>query len=479
MRNPFDLTDKVAIVTGGNGGLGLGMALGLARAGATIVIAARDGEKSGLAAEQIAVETGVTTMVVRADVAEPDDTRQVAEMVERAFGRIDILVNNAGITVRKRPEDFTLEEWQSVLNVNLNGVLLMCQAAYPLMKRQGGGKIINIGSMASLFGASYAAPYAASKGAVVQLTKSLALAWAADNIQVNAILPGWFETDMTDGARAYVAGLYERVLSRSPTGRWGKPEDIAGAAVWLAGSASDFVTGVALPVDGGYKLRGPAREDLLNLLWDRMNRLVGWAAYSRPTTQASAGGPRVRDFTLRGLPVLHRPSVSDHQPGGRQGRSLDEFTKPRYLDSRTVRSARPRRCSVASRGDRPIPKINLPCGASSALSSGFGLGSTFVFGPAVSAGPPISRPSASTLGNRLILQTPFREAEEGEWRRTVSPPAEMAARQVHMAAEGPAQRLPPSRFRPADVLMGCVDRLRDRAQSLVWKGTFTPARGCA
>jgi 2-deoxy-D-gluconate 3-dehydrogenase len=124
------------------------------------------------------------------------------------------------------------------------------------MKRSGGGKIINIGSMFALFGSAYAAPYAASKGALVQLTKSLAAAWATDNIQVNAVLPGWIDTELTRDARQQVAGLHERVLARTPAGRWGVPEDLAGIAVFLASAASDFITGAAVPVDGGFSAMG-------------------------------------------------------------------------------------------------------------------------------------------------------------------------------------------------------------------------------
>jgi len=124
------------------------------------------------------------------------------------------------------------------------------------MKRSGGGKIINIGSMFALFGSAYAAPYAASKGALVQLTKSLAAAWAADNIQVNAVLPGWIDTELTRDARLQVAGLHERVLARTPAGRWGVPEDLSGIAVFLASPASDFITGAAIPVDGGFSAMG-------------------------------------------------------------------------------------------------------------------------------------------------------------------------------------------------------------------------------
>jgi 2-deoxy-D-gluconate 3-dehydrogenase len=138
------------------------------------------------------------------------------------------------------------------MDVNLTGAFLMAREVYPAMKKAGGGKIINIGSMTSIFGAPFAPAYASSKGGIVQLSKSMALAWAADNIQVNALLPGWFETDLTNRARAEIPGLYERVLSRIPTGRWAKPQDIAGTAIWLASPASDYVTGVAIEVDGGY-----------------------------------------------------------------------------------------------------------------------------------------------------------------------------------------------------------------------------------
>jgi 2-deoxy-D-gluconate 3-dehydrogenase len=171
------------------------------------------------------------------------------------FARVDILVNNAGMNIRKRPELYSLEEWHTVLDTNLTSAFICCQAAYPELKRRG-GKIINIASIASIFGAAHQAPYGASKGGLLQLTKSLAVAWAQDNIQVNAILPGWIDTDLTRRARADIAGLEERVLQRTPAGRWGVPDDIAGAGVFLAGPGSDFVTGVALPVDGGFAAQG-------------------------------------------------------------------------------------------------------------------------------------------------------------------------------------------------------------------------------
>ncbi|MFO0890504.1 MAG: glucose 1-dehydrogenase [Isosphaeraceae bacterium] len=250
--NPFDLTGKVAVVTGGNGGIGLGMARGLAGAGASLVIVGRNEPKSREAARLIEEDAKVRTLVVTADVAQPEDVARVATETDRAFGRLDILFNNAGINVRKRPEDFSLEDWDRVLDTNLSSAFLMSKAAYPVMKRGGGGKVINIGSMTSIFGASFAPAYAASKGAIVQLTKSLALAWAGDNIQVNAILPGWFDTELTQQARQEIPGLHERVLARIAVGRWARPEDMAGTAIWLASPASDYVTGVAIPVDGGY-----------------------------------------------------------------------------------------------------------------------------------------------------------------------------------------------------------------------------------
>ena len=143
-----------------------------------------------------------------------------------------------------------------MLDTNLTSAFVCCQAAYPAMQRAGGGKIISVGSMLSIFGTPYAAAYAASKGGIVQLTRSLATAWAKDGIQVNAVLPGWIETALTDRAREQVEGLYERVLARTPAGRWGRPADLAGVAVFLASAASDFVTGTAIPVDGGFSVQG-------------------------------------------------------------------------------------------------------------------------------------------------------------------------------------------------------------------------------
>ena len=247
----FDLSGRVALVTGGNGGIGLGMAKGFAEAGAFVAIAGRNRDKAQGALEAL----GGDAIFVEVDVVDATSCQaMVAQTVER-FGRLDILVNNAGVANRKRPELYSPDEWRAVLDVNLSGAFFAAQAAYFEMKRSGGGKMINIGSMMSIFGASFAGAYAASKGGIVQLTKALATAWAGDNIQVNAILPGWIDTELTRTARAQVEGLHDRVLARTPAGRWGVPDDLAGTAVFLASPASDFVTGTAIPVDGGYAVQ--------------------------------------------------------------------------------------------------------------------------------------------------------------------------------------------------------------------------------
>ena len=247
----FDITGKVAVITGGNAGIGFGMAQGLAAAGATIVIAGRRNDKNREAAQ--AMESfNVKTASVEVDVCEEASCRGLVEATVEQFSRLDILVNNAGINIRRQPEALTAAEWNKVMNTNLTGAFLCSHAAYPHMKNGGGGKIINTGSMLSIFGASFAAAYAASKGGIVQMTKALVCAWAKDNIQVNAILPGWIDTPLTQSARREVPGLNERVLARTPAGRWGKPDDFAGIAVFLASPASDFITGAAIPVDGGY-----------------------------------------------------------------------------------------------------------------------------------------------------------------------------------------------------------------------------------
>jgi 2-deoxy-D-gluconate 3-dehydrogenase len=248
---PFDLKGKVALVTGGNGGIGLGIATGLAQAGADVAIAGRNQAKNASALAGLKALGGRAIALV-ADVNDGDQVRRMIADAVKAFGGLDILVANAGINIRKPPQDYSAEEWHRIVDTNLTSVFACCQAAYPEMKRRGGGKIVTIGSMTSIFGFDVGPVYAATKGAVVQLTKSLAAAWANDGIQVNSILPGFIDTELTQGARRNIPGMHERVVNRTPARRWGEPADLAGAAVFFSSRASDFVTGTALPVDGGF-----------------------------------------------------------------------------------------------------------------------------------------------------------------------------------------------------------------------------------
>ena len=251
----FDLRGKVAIVTGGNGGIGLGMARGLAAAGVQVVVAGRNREKSAAAVNELSRLGAGGALAIAVDVT---DARSVEALLAQALercGALHILVNNAGTNIRKPPHEVTLEEWRQVIDTNLTSAYLCSHAAYPLLKKAGGGKVINIGSMLSIFGAGFAPAYAASKGGVVQFTKACASAWAKDNIQVNAVLPGWIDTELTRKAREQVAGLHEGVLKRTPAGRWGTIDDLRGIAVFLAASASDFITGAAITVDGGYSIQ--------------------------------------------------------------------------------------------------------------------------------------------------------------------------------------------------------------------------------
>jgi 2-dehydro-3-deoxy-D-gluconate 5-dehydrogenase len=251
----FDLSGKVAVVTGGNGGIGFGMARGLAEAGSAVVVAGRNAEKSARAVKELQA-LGAKAVAMEVDVADEASVTALVKGTAGELGRLDILVNNAGTNIRKAPQDLTLDEWHHVMDTNLTSAFLLSKAAYPHMKRAGGGKIINIGSMMSIFGVRFSPAYAPSKGGIVQLTKVLATAWAIDNIQVNAVLPGWIDTELTRGARQQIEGLHDSVLRRTPAGRWGVMEDMAGVAVFLAGPGSDFVTGTAIPVDGGYSIQG-------------------------------------------------------------------------------------------------------------------------------------------------------------------------------------------------------------------------------
>ena len=250
MTSMFDLAGRTAVVTGGNGGIGLGMARGLASAGARILVVGRNAEKNRAAV----AELGDGAAAFEADLTQAHAARAMVDDALARWGRLDVLINNAGTNIRKRPEELSLEEWRAVLDINLTAAFLCTRAAFEPMRRAGAGKIVNIGSMMSIFGAPFTPAYAASKGGIVQLTKATATAWAEHGIQVNAVLPGWIDTALTRRGRREVPGLHDRVLARTPAGRWGVPDDLAGVAVFLAAPASDFVTGAAIPVDGGFSV---------------------------------------------------------------------------------------------------------------------------------------------------------------------------------------------------------------------------------
>jgi 2-deoxy-D-gluconate 3-dehydrogenase len=249
----FDLTGRVAVVTGGNGGIGRGIALGLAEAGAAVAIFGRNHEKNQHVLSELKT-IGVPSVAVKVDLTDRAGLEPALSRVKSELGGISILVNNAGTVslsggiLHEKPED-----WDNVIETQLNAVFLLSKLAAKMMLGQKSGKIINIGSMYSFFGSGLIPSYSAAKGAIVQLTKSMAIELAPHNIQVNAIAPGWIETDMT--APVKTMPLNDEILSRTPAGRWGQAEDIAGTAVYLASRASDFVTGTTIRVDGGYAIR--------------------------------------------------------------------------------------------------------------------------------------------------------------------------------------------------------------------------------
>ena len=249
--NLFDLNGKVAVVTGGNGGIGLGIAQGIASCGASVVISGRNTEKGASALDTLHAQ-GVQAAFIRADVTKNADCVDLISHAEARFGRVDILVNNAGFSINKTPQDYTEEDWNRVMDTNLTSAFRCSQAAYHAMVKLGAGKIINIISIMSLLGARNAIAYGTSKGGMVSVTRAMASAWASANIQVNAVLPGFVDTDMTRGFRQQMPVVDEKVVARTPQGRWAAPKDLAGIAAFLAGPASDFVTGSAIVVDGGF-----------------------------------------------------------------------------------------------------------------------------------------------------------------------------------------------------------------------------------
>jgi 2-dehydro-3-deoxy-D-gluconate 5-dehydrogenase len=248
----FNLDGRVAIVTGGNRGIGRGIALGLASAGAAVAILARNEEKNRIVMEELR-EAGARAHTVRLDVTDRGALRPAFQEVERELGPVSILVNNAGIASPGGSLKASPESWDRVIETNLNSCFLLSQIAAQAMAQRRAGKIINIASEYSHFGNPIAPSYAASKGALVQLTKSMAVELAPHNIQVNAIVPGWIESDMTAPIKS--RPFFDEIIKRTPAGRFGMPEECAGAAIFLAASASDFVTGSTIVVDGGYAIR--------------------------------------------------------------------------------------------------------------------------------------------------------------------------------------------------------------------------------
>lgn len=247
----FGLSGKVAVVTGGGRGIGRSIALGLAKAGANVAVASRTLDELKCVCREIEA-LGTKGLAVVCDVSDPKSILAAVDTVVAKFGGLDIVVNNAGANARvPGPEKITTEQWQTIIATNLTAVHILSTRAHPEFVKRGGGKIINISSMVGIFGGKTIAAYAASKGGVEQYTKSCAIAWAKDNIQVNILQPGWIATKMTTGSRSD-PNKFNNIVDRTPAGRYGEPEEFVGPAVFLASKASSFVTGTSLPVDGGY-----------------------------------------------------------------------------------------------------------------------------------------------------------------------------------------------------------------------------------
>ncbi|MBK5208969.1 MAG: SDR family oxidoreductase [Flavobacteriaceae bacterium] len=249
----FELKGNVALITGGNGGIGRSIAIGLAEAGASVAIFGRNREKNKKILSELK-KTGIPSLVLQVDITNRSALEPAIKKVEQELGPIGILVNNAGIkSVSGGILNETEENWDSVIDTQLNAVFLLSKLVAKSMVKNKRGKIINIGSMYSFFGSGRIPSYSAAKGAIIQLTKSMAIELAPYNIQVNAIAPGWFETDMT--ASIKTLPLNDEIILRTPAGRWGKPDEIIGTAVYLSSKASDFVTGETIRVDGGFAIR--------------------------------------------------------------------------------------------------------------------------------------------------------------------------------------------------------------------------------
>ena len=253
MNNMFDISGKKAIVTGGSRGLGYSMAEALAEAGCDVVIIGCS-DRAFAAAERMRAK-GLSCQAVQADLGiKEENYRAFSESLALLGGDLDIMVNCAGMIHRHPAEEFPYDEWNAVMDVNLNSVWLLCQEAGKIMLKKGKGKIINVASMLSFFGGQTVPAYAASKGGVMQLTKALNNEWAGRGINVNAIAPGYMETDLN---AALIANpqRFEQISARIPAGRWGKADDMKGLTVFLASPASDYICGAIIPVDGGYMVK--------------------------------------------------------------------------------------------------------------------------------------------------------------------------------------------------------------------------------
>ena len=248
----FDLEGRVAVVTGGNGGIGRGLAIGLGEAGAAVAILARNEDKNRETLAHLQA-IGVRTCALPLDVTDRSALKPAIDEVERTLGPIDILVNNAGIALTGGALRGTVEDWDRVIETNLNSCFILSRIAAQSMAPRRAGKIINIASEYSRFGNPISPAYSASKGALIQLTKSMAIELATHNIQVNALVPGWIESDMTAPIKS--RPFYDEILKRTPAGRFGTPAECAGAAIFLASHAADFITGATIFVDGGYAIK--------------------------------------------------------------------------------------------------------------------------------------------------------------------------------------------------------------------------------